>query len=71
MFALQAHACAICIVLGPTPCNQLNVKDTDMEKALISCDFASEVWVKQCMQTSTYRRWAGKTSYVPGVRKKS
>ena len=45
VFVPQACLPAACVHMDPSPRNQLNVKDTDMEKALLSCDTATEALV--------------------------
>ena len=37
MFALQACLRAACVSMAPRPRDQLNMKDTDMEQALLLC----------------------------------
>ena len=43
VFTSQACLCTPCVCMASCPDNQLNTKDTDMEKALPSCDAISKV----------------------------
>ncbi len=43
VFVLQACLRATCVCVGPSLHDQLNAKDTDMEKVLLSCDITTKM----------------------------